>query len=137
MGFFSRLPDAMEAVRVIGAGTGGISRLSFNLWCHIWHKVLPPKVGFDRRSHSLLPHGGEQLSQESHSIQNQSKWEQLLPLGRTTHPGAIKPEVGHISAGSMFPYVPQSWLHRHLLRYTCRGPGVRGLGGGHRPSWLL
>lgn len=31
VGFSSGLPDAMEAVHVIGAGTGGSSRLSFNL----------------------------------------------------------------------------------------------------------
>lgn len=56
MGFSFGLPDAVETVHVIGAGTGGSSRLSFNLcfgvmfgtsYCHQkWTSTGAPKTCF-------------------------------------------------------------------------------------------
>lgn len=77
------------------------------------------KSGLNRRAHSLPPQGAEQLSQESHPIQNQSKWEQFFSLGWATHPGAITPEVDQIPAGSTFPCTAL-WIPSHPL---CRGWG--------------
>lgn len=88
MGFSSGLPGATEAVRAIGAGTGGSSRLSFNLCFDVTfgtsygHQKWALTEGAQPASR-----GGEQLSQEPHPIRNQSKWEQLLPWGQTAHPG--------------------------------------------------
>lgn len=133
VGFSSRLPEAMEAVRVIGAGTGGAPG------CHlIFASVSHLAQGIATKS-GLRQEGPQPASPWWTAAfpgnPFHTKSEQLLPWEGTTHPGAIKPEAGQISAGSMFPYTAQSWLHRNPLYCTCKGPGVQRIGG-HTKAFL-
>lgn len=136
VGFSSGLPNSTEAVCATGAGTGGSSRLSFNFYfgvmfgtkyCHQkWYLTGGPITCFPMVE-SSFPRNPVLYKLRASGIN-------FCPLEWTTHPVAIEPEVGQISADSMFPCTGQSWLHRNPLHCTCWGPGVHRLGGGQRLS---